>query len=142
MPAGVLERGAWLGVDIGSTTTKFALLDPEGRILAKRYVPTRGRPIEVAGYRLSAAMAAGLESARLDTRPPLRALRWLEASSREEPSLAPAALASVEKWRANCPDVRSCAVTGPAFWQTTEIEDALALVDATLADRVTIAVIG
>ena len=45
---GALDRGAWLGVDIGSTTTKFALLDPEGRILAKRYVPTRGRPIEVA----------------------------------------------------------------------------------------------
>ena len=40
--------GAWLGVDIGSTTTKFALVDAGARILAKRYVPTRGRPIEVA----------------------------------------------------------------------------------------------
>ncbi|HWR98034.1 MAG TPA: acyl-CoA dehydratase activase [Candidatus Methanoperedens sp.] len=43
-----LDGGAWLGVDIGSTTTKFALLDGSGRIVAKRYVPTRGRPIEVA----------------------------------------------------------------------------------------------
>jgi uncharacterized protein len=93
-----------------------------------------GRPIEVAGYRLSAAMAAALENASLDARPPLRALRWMEVSSREEPALAPAALASVEKWRANCADVRTCAISGPAFWQTTEIEDAPALVDATLAE--------
>ncbi len=46
--AAALSRGAWLGIDIGSTTTKFALVDNEGRMLAKRYVPTRGRPIEVA----------------------------------------------------------------------------------------------
>ena len=43
-----LGCGAWLGIDIGSTTTKFALVDTGGRLLAKRYVPTRGRPIEVA----------------------------------------------------------------------------------------------
>ena len=46
--AAALAGGAWLGIDIGSTTTKFALVDAEGRMLAKRYVPTRGRPIEVA----------------------------------------------------------------------------------------------
>ncbi len=38
---------AFLGVDIGSTTTKYALLDEEGNILHKCYVPTQGRPIEV-----------------------------------------------------------------------------------------------
>lgn len=43
-----LAGGVWLGIDIGSTTTKFALIDTAGRMLAKRYVPTRGRPIEVA----------------------------------------------------------------------------------------------
>ncbi len=42
------DGGAWLGIDIGSTTTKFALVDSAGRMLAKRYVPTRGRPVEVA----------------------------------------------------------------------------------------------
>ncbi len=46
--AAALAHGVWLGIDIGSTTTKFALIDTGGRILAKRYVPTRGRPIEVA----------------------------------------------------------------------------------------------
>ncbi|MFZ2447720.1 MAG: acyl-CoA dehydratase activase [Syntrophobacteraceae bacterium] len=38
---------AYLGVDIGSTTTKYALIDPKGRILHKCYVPTQGKPIEV-----------------------------------------------------------------------------------------------
>jgi predicted CoA-substrate-specific enzyme activase len=48
LAADALAAGAWLGVDIGSTTTKFALVDPAGRLLAKRYVPTRGRPVDVA----------------------------------------------------------------------------------------------
>lgn len=39
---------ACLGVDIGSTTTKYALVDEDGRILHKCYVPTQGKPIEVA----------------------------------------------------------------------------------------------
>lgn len=38
---------AYLGVDIGSTTTKYALIDDEGEILNKCYVPTQGKPIEV-----------------------------------------------------------------------------------------------
>lgn len=36
-----------LGIDIGSTTTKYALIDAERKILHKKYVPTQGRPIEV-----------------------------------------------------------------------------------------------
>ena len=38
---------AYLGIDIGSTTTKYALVDKEGKIIHKTYVPTHGRPIEV-----------------------------------------------------------------------------------------------
>lgn len=37
----------FLGIDIGSTTTKYAFIDDKGVILHKNYVPTRGRPIEV-----------------------------------------------------------------------------------------------
>ncbi len=46
--AGGSLSDAFLGIDIGSTTTKYALIDGRGRILHKRYEPTRGRPIEVA----------------------------------------------------------------------------------------------
>jgi predicted CoA-substrate-specific enzyme activase len=38
---------AYLGIDIGSTTTKYALIDAGGRILHKSYVQTQGKPIEV-----------------------------------------------------------------------------------------------
>ncbi len=38
---------AYLGIDIGSTTTKYALMDEKREILHKRYVPTQGKPIEV-----------------------------------------------------------------------------------------------
>jgi len=38
---------AYLGVDIGSTTTKYALIDDQLRIIHKCYLPTRGKPIEV-----------------------------------------------------------------------------------------------
>jgi predicted CoA-substrate-specific enzyme activase len=37
----------FLGVDIGSTTTKYALIDGKAQILHKCYVPTQGKPIEV-----------------------------------------------------------------------------------------------
>ncbi len=37
----------FLGVDIGSTSTKYALIDENGEIIHKCYRPTMGRPIEV-----------------------------------------------------------------------------------------------
>jgi predicted CoA-substrate-specific enzyme activase len=38
---------AYLGLDIGSTTTKYALISEQAQILHKCYVPTQGKPIEV-----------------------------------------------------------------------------------------------
>ncbi len=37
----------YLGIDIGSTTTKYVLMDEARKIVHKRYVPTQGKPIEV-----------------------------------------------------------------------------------------------
>lgn len=37
----------YLGIDIGSTTTKYAIIDEGRRIIHKSYVHTRGKPIEV-----------------------------------------------------------------------------------------------
>ena len=37
---------AYLGIDIGSTTTKYALIDDAREIIHKCYVPTQGKPIE------------------------------------------------------------------------------------------------
>jgi predicted CoA-substrate-specific enzyme activase len=38
---------AYLGIDVGSTTTKYALMNEHREIIHKRYVPTQGKPIEV-----------------------------------------------------------------------------------------------
>jgi predicted CoA-substrate-specific enzyme activase len=40
------RRGAYLGIDIGSTSTKYALLDEQGHLIHKRYIPTQGKPVE------------------------------------------------------------------------------------------------
>ncbi len=39
--------GVYIGIDIGSTTTKYAVIDEARTILHKSYVHTRGKPIEV-----------------------------------------------------------------------------------------------
>lgn len=98
---------------------------------------TQGRPVEIAGYLLAPALANGLEQANLA--PPPRntpaAIRveWFELSTRDYASLTPAAAKTIVDWRQAGYMVRSHIVTGPAFWQTTEIEDAPALISATTA---------
>ena len=37
----------YLGMDVGSTTTKYALINKDREIIHKTYVPTQGKPIEV-----------------------------------------------------------------------------------------------
>jgi len=44
-PSGGRVR-AYLGIDVGSISTNLAVIDEEGRLLAKRYLMTSGRPIE------------------------------------------------------------------------------------------------
>lgn len=104
-----------------------------------------GRPIEVAGYTLTQPLCDGLAQASLQspvapvagasqggqaaTAP---SLVWLECSPQAMATLSPAALATLPKWQATGWRVHSAAVQGPAFWQTTEIEDAPALWQATV----------
>jgi predicted CoA-substrate-specific enzyme activase len=49
LPAGVFSRKipAYLGIDIGSTTTKYAVVTEDRQIIDKNYVHTQGKPIEV-----------------------------------------------------------------------------------------------
>jgi predicted CoA-substrate-specific enzyme activase len=42
-----IRTRAFLGIDIGSTTTKYALIDENHNLLHKSYVHTQGKPIEV-----------------------------------------------------------------------------------------------
>ena len=38
---------AYLGIDVGSVTTKFAVLDKQDGLIATLYLPTQGKPIEM-----------------------------------------------------------------------------------------------
>jgi exosortase A-associated hydrolase 2 len=91
-----------------------------------------GRLVEVAGYTLAPALALGLEAATLapPTLTPAGRVVWLEVSGQPEPALSPATQAALPRWQAAGWHVDARAVAGPPFWQTTEIEDAPALLTA------------
>ena len=93
----------------------------------------QGHSVEVAGYTLSSALAKGLEDAELAL--PERALRveWLEVAAKPENGLSPVAASRLAQWTAAGHRARGRAVGGPSFWQTIEIEENAALLDATLA---------
>jgi exosortase A-associated hydrolase 2 len=93
-----------------------------------------GDAIEVAGYRLAPALAAGLAAATLGPPATHQAhVAWLEVSTREDTTLLPASAAAVEHWQQADQRITAGIVQGPAFWQTAEIEEAPALISATVA---------
>ncbi len=94
-----------------------------------------GSSVDVAGYAVSAALAAGMESASLSTAsgiPADRRVAWIELSTREDAGLSPVSAKTIDQWRSNGTTVAAEVVAGPSFWQTTEIEEAPLLVGATL----------
>jgi len=106
----------------------------KGVVAGLRAQLAAGRAVEVAGYTVAPALAEGLERATLQ--PPPRGagrVEWFDVSAAAEASLSPAAAMSAPAWRGASFDVRQAVVSGPSFWQTTEIEDAPALLQATSA---------
>lgn len=93
----------------------------------------QGQSLDIAGYTLSPALAAGLQASRLS--PPntgsARRLVWLETSNHPTPALSPLASRALAPWREAGWSAHGAVVAGPAFWQSAEIEEAPALIDAT-----------
>ncbi len=101
---------------------------------ALRHQPDAGLHVEIAGYTVGHCLSAGLEKSELSPLPDQAGhVAWIEISSREDGRMSPASLARIEEWRAAGFRLESSLVYGPAFWQTTEIEDAPRLIDSTLA---------
>lgn len=107
--------------------------DAKGVTAALRERLARGETVEIAGYELPAAVANGLEAAALKPPTAVGQLLWLELSTQADATLSPSAERSLTAWQAAGWRTDSRVVQGPAFWQTTEIEDADALLDATCA---------
>ncbi|MFT3847219.1 MAG: hydrolase 2, exosortase A system-associated [Propionivibrio sp.] len=91
-----------------------------------------GVPVEIAGYMLSPALASGLEQAELTLPDGVQRVALIEIASGATVELSPVASARLAAWRVAGSEVRGVSVPGPAFWQTTEIEECPALIDASL----------
>ena len=90
-----------------------------------------GATLDIAGYALVPGVAMGLDAADLAPLPARVRVAWLEVSSAEPPELSPAARMRVSAWQAAGSDVRPVAVAGLPFWQTQEIAECPALIEAT-----------
>ena len=101
----------------------------------------RGQGVEIAGYVLSPGLAEDMERATLGPvaglalspapTPRARRLELFEISNRPDPALSPASSAAAALWRVAGWATRAQVVQGPAFWQTSEIEEAPQLIAAT-----------
>jgi exosortase A-associated hydrolase 2 len=94
-----------------------------------------GRSVEVAGYTLHPALCRGMDAALLNA-PPFegygRRVEWFEVSPTEGAEVSPAALTHAAQWSRRGWVTNTHIVRGPAFWQTSEIEDAPALLQASV----------
>jgi exosortase A-associated hydrolase 2 len=103
------------------------------RIKQLREELASGRTLEVAGYRLSSALAGGLDAAEVALEGAAVAhVAWIEVGS-DGSALSPAAEARVDALRAQGVSIDARAVRGPPFWHTVDIEDCPELVAASLA---------
>ena len=91
-----------------------------------------GESIEVAGYRLSPALANGLEAAELSPSESVLRVEWIESSATSAGELSPLARSRIEAWQAIACSARGTPVKGPAFWQTAEIAESPELLAVTL----------
>lgn len=92
-----------------------------------------GRSANVAGYTLHPALASGFERARLTPAAHPGHVLWMDVSTTATTEIPPAAQAARAAWEDAGHELRAVAVIGPSFWQTTDIEEAPALISATLA---------
>lgn len=105
----------------------------KGKMAEMRAAIQGGQTLEIAGYRLNAALALGLEATLLSpaaTNPGQQRLLWLELSARSDADWTPAAQQAQRCWREAGYAVEAELIEGPMFWQTSEIEEAPALIEA------------
>lgn len=81
-----------------------------------------GKSVEVAGYEIHPAMAAAIDSARLDHHAPPAGshVLWLENANADQAGLSLASQKLLGSWPGSGVDVDSKVFAGPAFWQVHE----------------------
>lgn len=95
-----------------------------------------GECLEIAGYQLSPGLARGLMQATLappEMQETDQRLEWFELSTLETAQPSVVTRERFAQWQQTGFDARLHMARGPAFWQSTGIEDAPALISATTA---------
>src|SRR5688572_8913836 len=92
-----------------------------------------GNALEIAGYALAPELARGIDAARLQLPAGFAGpIMWLEVAAMASDDMSPASLEGIVRLRTAGAEVSPRVVSGPRFWQTVEIEDCPALIDATV----------
>lgn len=94
--------------------------------------------LDVAGYRLSSALASGWAAASLQPPAVASDALWFEVRPNATQGVAPALAAQAQTWRDAGWRVSLSGIDGPAFWQTTEIECVPELIHASVAGMLNI----
>lgn len=95
----------------------------------------QGGSIEVAGYRLTGQLAAGVRELALNRQTPgaHTVVRWLEVSPQPPVQPGRATQQVVDGWVASGLDVQYEALAGESFWTSTEIVHCEPLIDHSMA---------
>lgn len=92
-----------------------------------------GKVVEVGGYAVSPALAHGLENASFDIPAGhVGRIVWLDVANEAESQLSPATGRVLDRLRARQVPVEAEVVSGPAFWQSQEIEECESLLQRSL----------
>lgn len=82
-----------------------------------------GEALEIAGYRLSPALAAGIDVLTLEDLPADKVSRihWIELAPQADRPLMPASQRIIDRWRSGGSPVETSIVACDQFWATQEI---------------------
>lgn len=108
---------------------------PEGKHIMTqlRQSLAEGRSVDIAGYVISAVLAAGLEAASLDALKTGQApLALIEVGGATGTALSPASETQLARWREAGRRCDATVVSGPKFWQSYDTRMAPDLVPASL----------
>lgn len=92
-----------------------------------------GEGVEVGGNMLSPAMAHELGSLKLAAMTPPCPAAWIEVGAQAGEGVTPASERVVDAWRHAGARVQTLTVPGDPFWQTQEITECPALIEASLS---------
>ena len=106
--------------------------DSKGLMDRLREQLAQGESVEIAGYQLSSDLAAGLEKAELVLPERSKRIEWFELSGKPDGGLSPSARMRIDSWNSAGGKARGTPMYGPAFWQTAEIAECPALINASL----------